>query len=426
MGKLFKRLINKKGSAGTKDDATPNYAALDKYSGHDVLESKTSSYRSVVESTDATEQKTNATLTKSIEASQTTDADDVLDGILQDLNIKVGQLAVDAGQCTETISEYSGGSPKGVESESSEVKNEEMDDDDDDGGNQEEVKEEEKESTEDEAEHVVAAKKKKIKGSALLGLGIVAAKRGRTPSPAMDSNASSGVATEPGKQGSGSIPSKPEQAPKKSAKSFLPKRKNRGASPLFSPEIDPNAPKVIDDEVETKSCTDTKDTTKDTDESAAENTFEDNTLGTDGSCEEEESKLQNSLLSMSESQNDEESTVDGDEEGEDSSLRKTKKTVMNKDVIIHQPGGPSSLVVRAMYYTPLPASPDDIIIKVEVSCTQACTFFVHILCTTQLILHITVPGLHRLLTRLSPPPWRWPRQDHIPLHPRLRGRGYNL
>lgn len=65
--------------------------------------------------------------------------------------------------------------------------------------------------------------------------------------------------------------------------------------------------------------------------------------------------------SLSESQHGE-STFD-EEEGE----IKTKKTVMNKDIIIHQPGGPSSLVVRAMYYTPLPASPDDIIIKVEAS-----------------------------------------------------------
>lgn len=40
-----------------------------------------------------------------------------------------------------------------------------------------------------------------------------------------------------------------------------------------------------------------------------------------------------------------------------------------KDIIIHGPGDPCSLVVRAMYYTPLPKHADDIIIKVEVSCS---------------------------------------------------------
>ena len=40
-----------------------------------------------------------------------------------------------------------------------------------------------------------------------------------------------------------------------------------------------------------------------------------------------------------------------------------------KDIIIHGPGDPCSLVVRAMYYTPLPKHEDDIIIKVEVSCS---------------------------------------------------------
>ena len=74
------------------------------------------------------------------------------------------------------------------------------------------------------------------------------------------------------------------------------------------------------------------------------------------------------------------STLSMNSEGADSTLfddtsmtdggsgnRKNKKTIINKDIIIHAPGGPSSLVVRAMYYTPLPGNPDDIIIKVEVS-----------------------------------------------------------
>lgn len=49
-------------------------------------------------------------------------------------------------------------------------------------------------------------------------------------------------------------------------------------------------------------------------------------------------------------------------------LSPKKETVVNMDVITHNPGEPSRLFVRAMYCTPFPSSPDDIIIKVEVSC----------------------------------------------------------
>lgn len=47
--------------------------------------------------------------------------------------------------------------------------------------------------------------------------------------------------------------------------------------------------------------------------------------------------------------------------------RKEKKTVMNKDVIIHAPGGPENLVVRKMYYVPAAKDPEDVIIQVEAS-----------------------------------------------------------
>lgn len=43
------------------------------------------------------------------------------------------------------------------------------------------------------------------------------------------------------------------------------------------------------------------------------------------------------------------------------------RTIMNKDVIIHVPGGPENLVVRKMYYTPVPKEPEEVIIEVEVS-----------------------------------------------------------
>ena len=40
---------------------------------------------------------------------------------------------------------------------------------------------------------------------------------------------------------------------------------------------------------------------------------------------------------------------------------------IQKDIMIHEPGGPSGLVVRAMYYTPMPTFATDVIIEVEVS-----------------------------------------------------------
>lgn len=49
-------------------------------------------------------------------------------------------------------------------------------------------------------------------------------------------------------------------------------------------------------------------------------------------------------------------------------LSPKNQTVVNTDVITHNPGEPSRLFVRALYCTPFPNSPDDIIIKVEVSC----------------------------------------------------------
>lgn len=47
--------------------------------------------------------------------------------------------------------------------------------------------------------------------------------------------------------------------------------------------------------------------------------------------------------------------------------RKGKNTIMNKDVIIHAPGGPENLVVRKMYYTPVPKEPEEVVLEVEVS-----------------------------------------------------------
>ena len=62
----------------------------------------------------------------------TSNADEVLDGILQDLNVKVGQLAVNANvENSDTVSEYSGGSAKSVESLSSSKESDETEEEED-------------------------------------------------------------------------------------------------------------------------------------------------------------------------------------------------------------------------------------------------------------------------------------------------------
>lgn len=341
-----------------------------------------------------------------------TGADDVLDGILQDLNIKVGQLALDVGIGADTVSEFSGGSAKSVESDESETSEEsgeeETDDEGCDGGDVKETNG--KEKTVQGAPSKRDSKAKKSVGDRVAA--VVAAaeeirkKRGSYPPqiPSV-SRASSGrttPATEPGpaagitaiappssqEQAEGQVPSKTSFKTKGSKTSVLNALKKKSKSPLNTPQFstdiqcnsssnnDNNDKDDQDDLLEKPKSLDTRDDcdhTKDTSDVSEEEddctfdgskneddgngtlgTFDENTLGTDLASFAEEGQ--------SGSLNGESAFTDEEE------LRtKTKKTVMNKDIIIHQPGGPSNLVVRAMYYTPLPASPEDIIIKVEAS-----------------------------------------------------------
>lgn len=393
-----------------------------------------------------------------------TDADDVLDGILQDLNIKGGHLAVDAER-TDTVSEYSGGSAKSVESSSSS----EGDDDDDDDDEPESYDEDESEGDDEEADQGGRKNKRTSSVGDRVAAVVAAAeeirkKRGASRSPPQipPGSTRSSPLTEVGsappmpsvergaqavaegapvsmkRSGEGSkstaskhsresMPNNSKQSSKegrskvsKEAKSkagssrastraskassrpsmkslrnspittFLPKNlprpKNRSTTPQFSPEIKPNKNAVDqaaapDSPGESKSF-DTKedadDRTKDTQDVSEEdrtymddgdNTLGESTLDTAGQSYEDErgrNHADQCAESLSDSQN-ENSTFDDEEEDESDERMKTKKTVMNKDIIIHSPGQPSNLVVRAMYYTPLPASPEDIIIKVEAS-----------------------------------------------------------
>lgn len=383
-GSKLKGLIKKKtgGKSVGGDDATPSSSPVPSTDG----------IKPVI-STDATEKKktnvaTNAApgaspspgapsiMTENrddVPTTDTTEADEVLDGILQDLNIKVGQLAVNAGEKGDDVSEYSGGSAKSIEtSESSE------------GGEEEESSDEE--DSDDEEEEKKAKKKKKSTVGDRVAAVVAAAeeirkKRGGTPpveqqQPVVveETVVVDDVPVAESKEGEASKSS--NKSPKKNklkelakrasgrkspAKNMVPLKKGRSTSPKFSPEVGDNVAEsetfdTKEDPVvpgrerlclseDERSAYDDEDGTLG-EGTLGEGTLGENTLGTDGVSYEDET------------------SASYDEDG---GVKRTKKTVMNKDIIIHQPGGPSGLVVRAMYYTPLPASPEDIIIKVEVS-----------------------------------------------------------
>ncbi|KAL9184522.1 hypothetical protein ACHAXT_012492 [Thalassiosira profunda] len=365
-----------------------------------------------------------------------TEADDVLDGILQDLNIKVGQLAVDAMEKSDTVSEYSGGSAQSVESGGSE------------SGSDDDEEDEEKDEEEDDEEEVVhklasptsndgspdkKTKKKKtvrdrVEEVVKVADEIKAKRDRRTPSPATP-------LTEPGSQAEekttvdGEAPAMPivdgeapvlpspgtskqqrppspdvsKQESKTSKASKQESKKSKGSkrkdkkvrsspppeeqgeeveAPLPAPksELPPPVPKKAAKK-SLKSPFGKKKARASTPEliaraeqqlapegPAPSQSFDEHTRDdtlTDMLSEEEgtfDESLDENTLETNSGSLEEDATVDEEERGAEYG-----KAVMNKDIMIHRPGGPSALVVRAMYYTPLPASPDDIVIKVEAS-----------------------------------------------------------
>ena len=363
-----------------------------------------------------------------------TDADDVLDGILQDLNIKVGQLAVNANQSSDAVSEYSGGSAKSVESSDDSEDDDDEEDEDDDGEAKKskdkasKKKKNTPKSVSDRVAIVVAAAEeiRKQRGSPVT----VTTEPNSTEGASTSSNpaavsvepavTSSTAATEPVgfKKSRSSIASSGKKSPMMTAAigaanmarkspittglskqaldvarkspitTLLPKMsKNKSTSRSTSPQFSPpatdgsgNAAAVTADNMKSFSSSSKNDTDKDVVE--VENTKDANEVSDDGgegstSFEEGTFDVEDNTLGENTLGTDGDPTLsmEGDSTlfDEDASQEftkgdvKTKKTVMNKDIIIHQPGGASSLVVRAMYYTPLPATPEDIVIKVEVN-----------------------------------------------------------
>mmetsp|Transcript_22151 Transcript_22151/g.47617 ORF Transcript_22151/g.47617 Transcript_22151/m.47617 type:complete len:733 (-) Transcript_22151:203-2401(-) len=421
MAKAFgkiKRFIGKKDKSGgdKETSATPNSTPT---RNADVLKP------TVVHLVDAAEPVNNVTAGAGgmpLGSGSHTGADDVLDGILQDLNIKVGQLAVDAEK-TDTVSEYSGGSAKSVESSDSDSDDSDEETDEDEETEEEEEEEEEGEEVPQTSQHSVGARVdavvaaaeeiRKKKGASPpsqpedsgRGTPASAARGGATPpteppasmaSREQDSRAASrpGGSRAGGSRASAKMSQSQSQSQSQShsgskkrqksmrkspVKELLDKPKSGSSSPQFSPEIKSGGgnhhASRSDDNNKSFDTRDDCDHTKSTEiseeddrtygDSKEDDTLgENNTLGTnEESYDEEEHGAGRERVDVSASDSQaEQSTFD-----EDEGRMHTKKTVMNKDIIIHQPGGPSSLVVRAMYYTPLPASPDDIIIKVEAS-----------------------------------------------------------
>jgi len=135
----------------------------------------------------------------------TSNADEVLDGILQDLNVKVGQLAVNANvENSDTVSEYSGGSAKSVESLSSKESDETEEEVAED---EEETKEKSTTAKKDTVDRfdVVAAAAEKIRKRKLEKEG---EKGGRSSSPAEDT-----IETEPASDDSKAVDSKSPTVP---------------------------------------------------------------------------------------------------------------------------------------------------------------------------------------------------------------------
>ena len=254
-----------------------------------------------------------------------TDADEVLSGILQDLSIDP-ELAIQPNS-TDDVSEYTGGSAKSVESDSSEEEGEK------------EI------SIGEKVNMVIAAadeiRRKKSSSPPQAGTPLASASSGDTP------------ATEPGDE------TKEETEPKTTKKRVS---RSKSKSPTKDVKTNRSTPQHLSAD---EHAEDTGE------ESGAQAEFSADFEGQDFRDPQDDKAVDTSTHrteSIGDTTFDEDVTfVSGDETGELESASTNKGSVMNKDIIIHQPGGPKNLVVRAMYYTPLPSIPEEVIIKVEVS-----------------------------------------------------------
>ena len=259
-------------------------------------------------------------------------ADDILDGILKDLNIK--RISNEAKE-VDTVSEYTGGSAKSIAGE-------DLDDDDHESDNEEMS-----------VEGAVAVSKRQSSMDARVAVVLSAAeeirkKRGTTPPPPVDESRKKRGTTPPPRIDSDGSPGSNTSCAAVLETARASNNKNvKSNDPTFSPPIDPKVSPDVPS-FDTGDDSMNKDTMDSGDTYGSTYDEDDNTIDTDGTELIDYSVVRNGGFRAP-------------------GPPTTKKATMNKDVITAHPGDPNHLAVRAMYCTPVLGYPDDIIIKVEAS-----------------------------------------------------------
>jgi hypothetical protein len=100
-------------------------------------------------------------------------------------------------------------------------------------------------------------------------------------------------------------------------------------------------------------------------------------------------------------------------------VKRGNEKSMHKDIMSHGPGATSAMMVRAMYYVPLPREEGDVVIEVEVS--FVCGFVFLQLCNIISYSNSTLQtGIYSIFQRLPPPSRIGGVQGPIPLRARMR------
>ena len=239
-----------------------------------------------------------------------TEADEVLSGILKDLSIDP-DIAIRPNK-TDDVSEYSGGSAKSVEVESSQVGTKEI-------------------SIGEKVNMVIAAAEeiRRKKNSALPQGGAPLATASSGDSPTTE------IGESPAKEVKTNRRTPPHHSADKHAGDT---GKEPGLNADFSTDFEGQ-----DFQDDKAVLTSTEDQTFEDDPTKEGSLTDDTTFSEDNT------------------------DVSGDVSREVENSPAINGNVMNKDIVIQEPGGPNNLVVRAMYHTLTPSTPEEVIIKVEVS-----------------------------------------------------------
>jgi len=269
-----------------------------------------------------------------------TEADEVLSGILKDLSIDP-DIAIQQNK-TDDVSEYSGGSAKSVDSETSE--------------------EGEKEISIGEKVNMVIAAAEEIR-----------MKKSSSP-PQVEGTplaTASSVDTPATEAGDKTKETEPKNTKKPKKRVSLRSKKSKSPTPSKEVETNSETPQHLS---AVKHAGETGE------ESGARAEFSTDFEGQDFQGQDDKAvETSNEDQTFEDEPTKEGSMTDDTTFSEDNTFASgpgsidiepsssNKGSVMNKDIFIHEAGGPNNLVVRAMYYTPLPSTPEEVIIKVEAS-----------------------------------------------------------